>query len=258
MLKSRVPERHLADEIEAKMQGLRKRYLIKLSEQVEIIKQALDECQGGKLSSKMREQVWSCAHKLAGTGATYGFSEISVTGRCLDSFLKTNPDAPDEAVSLFATDLYNACLEAILGHEAKTDNHGATSDFNPSFSDAACPFLLVVDDDESVQSLFIELFDQEAQILTASDTHQALKLLYRHRPKLVLLDDAMPNYISGLKMLESISSTNEFPDTQFIMITANDSEIDRSRGLKAGAIDYITKPFELQKVTDKIREAFYA
>ena len=103
--------------------------------------------------------------------------------------------------------------------------------------------LLVVDDDAQIAELVrmgFELHWQETQVLGAQNGGDALDLVEREQPDLVLLDVAMP----GMDGFEVLQQLREFSDVPVIMLTASDSLVDKVKGLELGADDYVTKPFD--------------
>jgi DNA-binding response OmpR family regulator len=103
--------------------------------------------------------------------------------------------------------------------------------------------VLVVDDEDDLRDVVCTLL-QRAGLRTTSarDGQQALKALYDERPDLVVLDAAMP-VLDGWQTLERIRHLSDVP---VMMLTARDGELEKVRGLKAGADDYVTKPFGRQ------------
>jgi two-component system KDP operon response regulator KdpE len=102
--------------------------------------------------------------------------------------------------------------------------------------------VLVVDDaKEVVESvgLGLSLHWREVEVLGASDGEQALDLVEREKPSLVLLDIGLPGK-DGYEVLKEIRT---FSDVPVIMLTARDDAMDKVKGLELGADDYITKPF---------------
>lgn len=80
---------------------------------------------------------------------------------------------------------------------------------------------------------------RDAEIVTANNGETALGVFYDELPDLVLLDVAMPR-VSGIEVCLRIRQVSDVP---VIMITVKGEEIDKVRGLEAGADDYLTKPF---------------
>ena len=104
--------------------------------------------------------------------------------------------------------------------------------------------ILVVDDDTDIRALLRELLERRGFAVTeAADGRQALQELYGGRPDLVLLDVGMPG-MDGWTTLERI---RELSDVPVVMLTARSAELEKTRGLRAGADDYVTKPFGRQE-----------
>ena len=109
--------------------------------------------------------------------------------------------------------------------------------------------VLVVDDEGDIRDLVRELLQRAGHDVTeARDGAEALKLFYLERPDLVLLDVSMP-VLDGWATLERI---RELSDAPVMMLTARVGELDKVRGLRAGADDYVTKPFGRQELLARV------
>jgi DNA-binding response OmpR family regulator len=109
--------------------------------------------------------------------------------------------------------------------------------------------ILVVDDDPDIRGLLRELLDRRGFTVTeARDGQEALRVFFDERPDLVVLDVAMPG-LDGWKTLERIRELSDIP---VIMLTAKATELEKTRGLQAGADDYVTKPFGRQELLARI------
>ncbi len=105
--------------------------------------------------------------------------------------------------------------------------------------------ILVVDDDPDVRGLVRELLERSGAVVReARDGREALRLLYDVRPELIVLDVTMPD-LDGWSTLERIRDMTEVP---VLMLTARGGELEKVRGLKGGADDYVTKPFGRQEL----------
>jgi DNA-binding response OmpR family regulator len=105
--------------------------------------------------------------------------------------------------------------------------------------------ILVVDDDPDIRALIAELFERAGCSVTEAESGRAgLRAMYARPPDLVLLDVAMPE-LDGWQTLERIRDLSEVP---VIMLTAHAGELEKVRGLRAGADDYVTKPFGRQEL----------
>jgi len=105
--------------------------------------------------------------------------------------------------------------------------------------------ILIVDDDEDVRGLVRELLERAGHtVREAEDGREALKMLYDARPDLIVLDIAMPE-LDGWSTLERIRDMTDVP---VLMLTAREGELEAVRGLRAGADDYVRKPFGRQEL----------
>ena len=109
--------------------------------------------------------------------------------------------------------------------------------------------ILVIDDQEDVRELLVELLGRAGyDVETAPDGRAGLRSLYATTPDVVLLDVSMPE-LDGWKTLERIRDLTDVP---VLMVTARASELEKVRALKAGADDYVTKPFGRQELLARI------
>jgi DNA-binding response OmpR family regulator len=110
--------------------------------------------------------------------------------------------------------------------------------------------ILVVDDDEDIRKLVVQLLERAGhRVEQASDGRAGLRALHASPPDLVLLDVSMPD-LDGWQTLERIRDLSDVP---VIMLTARGEELERVRGLQAGADDYVTKPFGRQELLARVQ-----
>jgi DNA-binding response OmpR family regulator len=103
------------------------------------------------------------------------------------------------------------------------------------------PHLLLVDDDALLRrSLAFVLERAGYQVSAAASGEDALKAADLHRPDLVLLDIGLPG-MDGLDVLQALRDRFDVP---VIFVTARRRELDEVLGLRLGADDYVTKPFD--------------
>lgn len=105
----------------------------------------------------------------------------------------------------------------------------------------------MVDDDQTLQSLYAEIFTQ-FNVVFASDGAAALYQLVAERPILILLDLVLPD-IDGLVLISVIRKTSAVP---IIMVSARAGQADRVLGLRAGADDFVPKPFDLDELEARV------
>ena len=109
--------------------------------------------------------------------------------------------------------------------------------------------VLIVEDDKNIQELLQLYLEKEGYAVTvAGDGGQGLAKFRAIKPDLVLLDVMMP-VMDGWAVCKTIRSESRTP---VIMLTAKGELDDKITGLKAGADDYITKPFEMRELIARI------
>jgi two-component system, cell cycle response regulator len=109
--------------------------------------------------------------------------------------------------------------------------------------------VLVVEDSNTQRAMLRHALEQIGyRVASASSGEEGLALLASTRPDIVLLDVVMPE-MDGWRTLECIRDVSGVP---VIMLTAEDSERDRVRGLRTGADDYMSKPFGQQELAARI------
>jgi two-component system OmpR family response regulator len=111
--------------------------------------------------------------------------------------------------------------------------------------------LLVVEDDQTILELLSgSLRFAGFDVVTAASGAEALRAVAASRPDLVLLDVMLPDG-DGFEVVRRMRSSG--PSGPVIFVTARDGVPDRVAGLALGADDYVTKPFSLDEVVERIR-----
>ncbi|MGQ4649626.1 response regulator [Lyngbya aestuarii] len=111
--------------------------------------------------------------------------------------------------------------------------------------------ILLVDDDETVvQGLIQVLTDQHHVIDIAADGQAGWELVEAFTYDLILLDVMLPK-IDGMTLCRQLRSQGI--RTPIILLTSQDASTNKVRGLDAGADDYVTKPFDIQELSARIR-----
>ena len=109
--------------------------------------------------------------------------------------------------------------------------------------------VLLIDDSQTMRAMLTARLQRSGYLVeTAGDGREGMRRLYETRPDVVLLDIVMPD-LDGWKTLELIRDVSDVP---VIMLTSRDSEVDRVRGLRGGADDYVGKPFSASELTARI------
>ena len=108
--------------------------------------------------------------------------------------------------------------------------------------------LLVDDDPQLIRLVRANLESVGYRVLVAMGARSALELVEMETLNLIILDIMLPE-IDGYELCQRI---REFAPTPIIMLTAKVEDVDKVKGLKLGADDYITKPFNVQELLARI------
>jgi nitrogen regulation protein NR(I) len=113
--------------------------------------------------------------------------------------------------------------------------------------------VLIVDDEVNIRRVLAAMLKREGyEVTTAADGEQALAVLHKTPVHVVVTDLVMPR-VGGMELLRRVAA--DFPDVPVIVITAHGSVDSAVAALKAGAFDYITKPFEQDDLKNVIAKA---
>ena len=113
--------------------------------------------------------------------------------------------------------------------------------------------ILVVEDEPDIRKLVhYNLVQDHYKVIEAESGDQALKLIQRDKPSLVILDLMMPG-MSGLEVCRMLRGQDETAKLPILMLTAKAAEADRVLGLELGADDYLAKPFSPRELVARVR-----
>jgi len=115
--------------------------------------------------------------------------------------------------------------------------------------------VLLVEDDAAVGEMLREGFRADGiELLIAAGGLQAMESLRAEQIDLVLLDLGLPDG-DGFELLQSLKADELFEGIPVIVLTAKNAAADKVRGFDLGAVDYVTKPFELVELRARVRSA---
>ncbi|MFT3870175.1 MAG: response regulator [Nibricoccus sp.] len=115
------------------------------------------------------------------------------------------------------------------------------------------PKILVVDDQPvNVQLLKRKLEREGIQVAAAYTGGEALEVVVKEKPDLILLDVMMPD-MDGMEVCQRLQETEETRSIPVIFITARSSKESKLEGLAVGAVDYITKPIDLDETLARVQ-----
>jgi two-component system sensor histidine kinase/response regulator len=114
------------------------------------------------------------------------------------------------------------------------------------------PSLLIVDDNpENLTVLGNILGKKERKLIFAQNGAAALNVVKNKKPTLILLDIMMPN-MDGFEVCRQLKQDTELADIPVIFLTAKTEREDVITGLKMGAVDYVTKPFNSEELLTRV------
>lgn len=114
--------------------------------------------------------------------------------------------------------------------------------------------ILIADDSTTtVDMIKAALEEEKFKVITANDGQEALDKTFHENPDLILLDVEMPK-INGYLVCKKLKEDSKTKDIPIVMLTVKDTESDKQWGLGMGADEYLTKPFEPEKLVEIIKE----
>jgi DNA-binding response OmpR family regulator len=113
--------------------------------------------------------------------------------------------------------------------------------------------ILIVDDEPSIVVPIQFLMEQQGySVIVAENGHDALDLIYKYKPDLVLLDIMLPGR-DGYEVCEIVRLNPKLRDIKIIFLTAKGREVEIAKGLALGADAYITKPFSNAELVAQVK-----
>jgi signal transduction histidine kinase len=114
--------------------------------------------------------------------------------------------------------------------------------------------IFIVDDIPANLGVLDEFLTQQGfEVLMASDGESAVNKIEKAQPHLILLDVLMPKGIDGFETCQRLKANLQTKEIPIIFMTALTDIVDKVKGFKLGAVDYITKPFQQEEVLARIK-----
>ncbi|MBU2512722.1 response regulator [bacterium] len=114
------------------------------------------------------------------------------------------------------------------------------------------PLILIVDDDTINIDILLEALQDEYRLGIAKNGIKALEYVNNTKPDLILLDIMMPE-LNGFDVCERLKSSDDTKDIAIIFLTALQDTANKYKGFELGAVDYITKPFNIVEVKARVQ-----
>lgn len=237
--------------IDSRLDVLRKNYAKQLPEKISRLKELFAKLEESKRDMEKLKELHSAAHKLTGSGATFGFDFVSREARELEVFLKTllekNEPLSDEHTSSIRN-LLDAVTQSSL-HPNKV--FSVTKKITASAPDNRLIF--VVDDDADIAeviALQLANFGYEARIF--DDVKKIPAAFEESTPAAVLMDIMYPNdKLSGMRIMEMTQKLCEKPVPVIFMSDRDDTQL-RLGAIRAGGRAYFTKPLNVSELMDTL------
>ena len=116
------------------------------------------------------------------------------------------------------------------------------------------PKILIIDDDVTISELLKTLVKLQGHTpTTVNDSTRAMEVAGAVDPDLITLDLMMPG-ITGFELCELLHQNPKFSRIPILIVSARDDQESKERALRAGARDYLTKPFAADELMLKIKE----
>ncbi len=117
------------------------------------------------------------------------------------------------------------------------------------------PQILIVEDDLDLSEMLSAYFRvQNYDVLTAAWGKEALDIAKDNHTDLIVLDIRLPD-IDGYEVCRQLRTQRQTQDTPIIFLTEKRDRVDKLQGLELGVVDYITKPFDIQELRLRVRNA---
>lgn len=109
------------------------------------------------------------------------------------------------------------------------------------------PYLLVVDDEPALRLLLAAYFKKQYEVLLAENGTQALEMLKLSEPQAMVVDISMDG-MDGLSLIRELRASTKWHRMPILVLSGNDTSNDRIVALRAGADDYLVKPFNPEEL----------
>lgn len=116
----------------------------------------------------------------------------------------------------------------------------------------APPTILIIEDDESVRKAIVRLFESKKyRVLAAGSAVELLSVLYDTPIDLIILDVGLP-WINGYEIAKMMKEHGDLRKVPIVFLSGNQDSDAMKKGFQVGAHDFITKPFDIEKVAKTI------
>lgn len=176
-------------------------------------------------------------HTINSSNVNTALSEDAINEECLILTAKMR-------ILGFDDGQFTISLSKLIGEEFFCE---AIEDENKKFKGT----ILAIDDSKLDLRIMKKFLSNEYQVMVAESANNALSMLQKHRIDLVLMDIYMPG-VDGLTLCERIKRNAMSDDIPIIICSASPTQDNVVKAVRAGAVDFLVKPFTRQKLLEKI------
>lgn len=228
-----------------KINAIGQKFLLKLKDDLPFLESSL----ANKIKGEDRDETLRKLHKIAGSAKIFGFEKLGNFAATIENNFKNKIfsnegfiDFLREAKSIVKDDDVTRDLAGQasreIGRKALKTKNGAK--------------ILIVDDDELICDMLSEHFHRLGySVLSAKNGKEALEIITKQKPNIVILDYMMP-VLDGIAALKKIKSNPKISDIPVVMLTVKSQQENILQGLKSGASDYVTKPFDIEELSQRV------
>lgn len=247
----------------SRFDSIKQKFLSRLAEWLPSYERFVAEASAGRADAAEIADVHMRVHKIAGSAKTFGFPELSTTAAEAEKHLAAvdGGKATLASVKTAVASLTVLTLElrrALTSRKTEVETHTYQDTVRAPDNRHT---ILVADDDDLVRELLVsEFIRANCHIMQASDGAVVLDIIKSctlhadaEKPDLILLDVNMPT-VNGFEVLKKLKSTAATQNIPVIMLTRRDEDDSVINAISFGAVDYVTKPFEMPDLIARITE----
>lgn len=146
---------------------------------------------------------------------------------------------------------YSPETEFILKDLVKTEDQPTIVDFEENVDETENLLMLIVEDNYELRIMMKQIFREKYRLIEAKDGNEGLEKAFSYLPDIIISDIMMP-VKSGIQMLQELREDERTSHIPTILLTAKSDTSSVLTGIKNGADDYITKPFSVNYLQEKV------